>query len=256
MYVAEVSFESRAGAKRREAAQAICALLASWRSTGQILDPWPALARRGPSHVAFLLVPERASLVPRHDSDYGRKNRAGLKVASVAAPRVRIVGLETDGEPECRCRRPAAYVLYTTYLDLESPLRCGDCFRPVPLYRLPRMEGGVQEDAVFWAGDFRRCDALQMNCATGERFGTREVSRLDSSLSRRGRAVCDRLQAATGVPVFHYLYRYGGRSVAKEEARRCPGCDRRWLLREPWHRLFDFRCERCRLVSNIAFDVQ
>ena len=29
-----------------------------------------------------------------------------------------------------------------------------------------------------------------------------------------------------------------------------------WLRKEPLHRIFDFQCQRCRLLSNVAFDVR
>jgi predicted nucleic acid-binding Zn ribbon protein len=29
-----------------------------------------------------------------------------------------------------------------------------------------------------------------------------------------------------------------------------------WLRKEPLHRIFDFQCRRCRLLSNVAFDVR
>ncbi len=89
-----------------------------------------------------------------------------------------------------------------------------------------------------------------------ERFGLRELSNAGSSLSRRGRAACARIAKVTGTPTYYYLMRSGGRSLAREHERRCPGCNGRWRLEEPWHRLFDFRCDRCRLVSNIAWEVR
>jgi predicted nucleic acid-binding Zn ribbon protein len=94
-----------------------------------------------------------------------------------------------------------------------------------------------------------------MDCRTLERAATREMSRADSSLSKRGRAICDKVTASTGIPTYYYLYRYTATTMKQERARKCPSCAGEWLLEEPEH-IFDFRCDRCRLVSSISFDVR
>ena len=55
---------------------------------------------------------------------------------------------------------------------------------------------------------------------------------------------------------FYFLSKGRGRSRAAEQARLCPGCGGDWLLEEPRHDCFDFRCESCRLLSNIAWTVR
>jgi predicted nucleic acid-binding Zn ribbon protein len=42
----------------------------------------------------------------------------------------------------------------------------------------------------------------------------------------------------------------------REQRRRCPLCGGAWRLEKPLHRLFDFKCDMCRLVSNLAWDVR
>ena len=64
------------------------------------------------------------------------------------------------------------------------------------------------------------------------------------------------LEAKVGVPVYYYLMKHYGVSDKRDRQRRCPSCRGRWLLPESLHRFLDFRCERCRLVSNVAFDVR
>jgi predicted nucleic acid-binding Zn ribbon protein len=45
-------------------------------------------------------------------------------------------------------------------------------------------------------------------------------------------------------------------AIAVERIRKCPKCARGWALSEPFHGKFDFLCEHCRFISNIAFDVR
>lgn len=99
-------------------------------------------------------------------------------------------------------------------------------------------------------------DGLQMCCETGERFGTREISRFDSSLSKRGITICIRISELTAIPTYYYLYRSTGQSRKAEEKRKCPSCKGEWRLDESLHGLFDFKCSRCRLLSNISWAVR
>lgn len=77
----------------------------------------------------------------------------------------------------------------------------------------------------------------------------------DSQLSTIGRALAAKIETLTGVPTYYYLFRYNGRSLAAEKATKCIVCGGDWVLEKRWGD-FDFRCDGCRLVSNIAFDVR
>jgi predicted nucleic acid-binding Zn ribbon protein len=132
-------------------------------------------------------------------------------------------------------------------------MRCGGT---VALYRLPCPATGDYSGVLSWTSNYLACDTLQMNSAVGEMFGTRQMADLRSSLSRLGLAVCKEIEILTGRPVYYYLHRASGRSRSKELRRRCPYCDGAWLLKTPLHAKFDFRREKCRLLSNIGWNVR
>lgn len=46
-----------------------------------------------------------------------------------------IIGEDPECAPVCQCHYSSSYILFTNYLSLESPLRCGDCLGIVPLYK-------------------------------------------------------------------------------------------------------------------------
>jgi predicted nucleic acid-binding Zn ribbon protein len=170
-----------------------------------------------------------------------------------AALEVKVLGTRPESSSACECQTGGPLVLFTTYMRRASPLTCADCLRPVPLYRIPHTYGEEYGDVLRWESDYQACDTLYMNSGAGERFGEREMSRRDSSLSPRGRALCKSIAELTGRGVYYYLSRTGGRSRARELLRRCPDCGGEWLLEEPFH-IFDFKCDRCMLLSNISFD--
>ena len=109
----------------------------------------------------------------------------------------------------------------------------------------------------YWHHRYRVLDQLWTASDVGERFAYRQLSELQSDLSKLGRLVCRNVEKTAGIPTYYYLYRWYGRSVASEHRRSCPGCGRKWFADESqrlsW--FFGFRCDRCRLVSNIASDV-
>ena len=231
----------------------IYGLLGCLRRNGQILGKEYAIAQTGRMLRVYALVPEPNALHKSHDSRWVRESRRRLVEKGLTHLRVGIVGNDPTSRNADTCSDPRDYILFTHYLTTGSPLRCGECFDPVPLYRVPpTCDKSKYYSVGTWESDYQACDTLQMNCSTGERFGIREMSEADSSLSRRGRQLCADIEKSSGKPVYYYLLRYMKQTTtAKEEARSCPICGGAWLLESPWH-IFDFKCAACRLVSTLS----
>jgi predicted nucleic acid-binding Zn ribbon protein len=141
-----------------------------------------------------------------------------------------------------------------TYILLESPVRCGDCFGTIPLYKLPKACNNEYCEILSWESDYKACDTLQMNCSTGERFAIIQMSKYDSILTKRGLDICNRVKDLTGKPMYYYLYRQLGLGKKAELKSKCPSCYNDWLLKEQLYGFVDFRCDNCNLMSNIAWD--
>jgi predicted nucleic acid-binding Zn ribbon protein len=255
MFDAQIHFDLQPTADREDVSDAVNRLLGALRMSGQICGKeWP-IVRRDSGCAAYVLLPAADALSPEHHSVYVQQALEKLASAGLSEPRITILGEDLDGDDPCLCGTPPSYVLYTTYVSLEAPVRCGGCFLPIPLYSLPPMNHGEYSDVISWQSNYQACDTLQMNCLVLERAATREISRVESALSQQGLGICREWAASTGVPFYYYLYRYGARSRARELARLCPVCGGSWRLEEPWH-LFDFKCDRCRVLSNIAWDIR
>jgi len=256
MFTTEIQFNLSAKADTDQATSLLSELLGLWRQSGQIYDGFWPMTRRGRKLLVHVSLPEECSLNSRFANKYVRSAHKRLRGIGLSEPTIRILGPELEATPACSCRRRQSYILFTTYAHLGSSLHCGDCFSPVPLYRIPPTDGESYDDVLCWETDYKSCDSLQMNCSTGEKFGTREISRFDSSLSKRGRKICARIESSTKKPAYYYLYRGSGKSLARERVRTCPQCGGKWLLKKGMHKLFDFKCDKCRLVSNIAWNVR
>ena len=224
-------------------------LLGSWRRNGQILGKEFPVAQVSQTYRAFLSVPERDSLDAIHDNEYSKHDRNALE--SQTKIEIHILGIVPETNESCECAKHSFLVLFTHFLSLESALKCGDCFQPIPIYSLPKsvLDYGI----MSWQSDYKACDTLQMGCSTGEEFGIREMSQHESSLSNRGRETCEVIENATQTPTFYYLYHGDGKDESSEDERKCPSCGGEWLLETKLHDLFDFKCDACRLLSNIAF---
>ena len=139
---------------------------------------------------------------------------------------------------------------------MESPLKCADCFGIEPLYKIPKTADEEYHNIISWQSNYQSCDSLQMNCTVGEKFGTSQLSKYNSQLTQQGLKVCQSIEKVTGKKVYYYLYKYTAKSHKTELARKCPNCKGDWHLPEPLHNKFDFKCDKCNLLSNIAWDVR
>ncbi|MFC5474127.1 DUF2310 family Zn-ribbon-containing protein [Paraherbaspirillum soli] len=230
------------------------AYLGTLRMNGQILGrEWPLYLENNKC-ISSVLAPAKDSLDEKYSNLFvedclAEAKKSGVSIAS------RPLGEDVDSADGCGCLKPTGYVMYTTYLSLESPIRCMDCFGPVPLYKLPIMPSGDYSEIIRWQSDYQACDALQMNCTVLERSSTRQLSDVRSTLSKVGRENSDRLSAQMGKPVYYYLYRASGKSLSSERERRCSSCSEPWYIENALHSLFHFKCYKCRLLSNLAFNI-
>ena len=129
-----------------------------------------------------------------------------------------------------------------------------DTLQPLPLYRLPLTD--EQRDAIYcWKCTYLEYYSLWMECGKFEIPAYREYAEPHSKLSQMGRECCKNIESATGIPTYYFLKRYYGHEIKQEKKRKCPCCGKSWCqnVKDKTH-LFDFKCQRCRLVSNFGID--
>ena len=257
MYVNRVSVTSTNPHKfdKESATELLDAVLCALRMNGQVNGrEWPVFAS-GETVSAIVLSPEEQSLDARYNSKYVTAAIASCEADGLLMT-LEVLGEDTESLPMCHCPRPSAYVLFTNYTTLESPIRCMDCFGPIAMYHMETMESGEFNELITWQSDYQSCDRLQMNCSVLEKEAMQELLNIDSSLNTIGLDYCKTLAASSNHPFYYYLYSGESESIQTELERRCPGCGGDWRLRPRLHDLFDFKCDRCHLLSNIAFDIR
>ncbi|MBU2709305.1 DUF2310 family Zn-ribbon-containing protein [Zooshikella marina] len=253
MYTVEVNFGVNKTSELDDQVNLIDLLLGSWRMNGQILGREHPIAHTNEAISVFIKIPEEYSLSPKFNNKYVNKYFKEIE-DRFSVPLISVLGKEPRCSNICRCSASKSYILFTTYLALECPLYCGECFGVVPLYRIPKTYDDEYYNIICWMSDYQSCDSLQMNCAVGERFGTNQISKLDSPLTRLGLKVCDSIKEVTDKKTYYYLYKGSCKSYTQELSRKCPGCNGEWRLESALHDLFNFKCEKCSLLSNIAWN--
>jgi predicted nucleic acid-binding Zn ribbon protein len=255
MFAVELKFELGAPSKAEDQADAITWLTAALARNGNLLEEFLVISDSN-GWTVYGIIPAQDAFHRAHWNNLVLQRMSALRSVKLKRPRIRVLGAVPETATQCRCTAPKGFFLFTTFLHVEPPLWCIDCNGIVPLYRLPPSHTGEHSGLLAWQSNYQACDALQMSSTVGERFGTRQMSDLASELSRSGLAVCKDLKRLTSRPVYYYLYRESTRSHTVELRRKCPSCGGPWRLKEPLHAKFDFKCDKCRLLSNIAWSVR
>lgn len=234
----------------------INSLLGSYRSNGQILGQEFAIFQQNQEYITYLKLPDIDSLKKAYNNKYIAQNFEKLSNIGLEKPIFTILGEDAESASLCNCDTPKSYVLFTSYLCLESPLRCFDCFGTIPLYRIPKTYEEEYYDIICWQNDYQSCDRLQINCKVGETFAMNQMFKLNSALTKQGLKICRKISKITQKDTYYYLYKGKSRGIKFEQARVCPSCQEQWLLEQGIHGMFDFMCQKCLLLSNISWDVR
>lgn len=255
MYVLELQFDCFDNTTVSAVDRAINGLMEALRFNGQVLGrEFPITMGEG-TFTVRVVCPEAESLHPDNHSDYVNYCIGQLSEASLLAPKARLLGRDLNSEQAAEEEVPSWQVLYTTYVHTCSPLRSGETLLPIPLYRNGPTLNGDHKSVVKWQTEWQACDELQMaGGCKAEHAALNEITSVNSDLFRRGWDLRGRIEYITSIPTYYYQYRVGGESLKEEKSRKCPKCGGEWLLDEPLHDIFYFKCDDCRIVSNISWD--
>lgn len=230
----------------------ISQVLNQWLYNGQVIGREMPITYHQTAFQVSLCTPEQESLLPKNNSE--AVNEALLQAAEfgVNFAGFEIVGRDYQAEETSQTETPAFQMLYTTHLDTCSPLYDSEQFAPIPLYRLK--DQALAEEILNWQQNWQACDQLQMNGNLLEAQALEQICNEQSELAQFGRILCQKLEAKTKVPTFYYLYRLGSDEKV-ERNRKCPCCGGNWKLAEPLHGIFHFKCDHCRLLSNLSWEL-
>ncbi len=229
-----------------------------WRYNGQIIGReipvFLALQDNQQGFGVRLICPEEQSLLADFNNSAVTQALAKAEKCGVIFESFQVVGEDLNSDLTFRENKPQWQILYTTYLQVCSPLHSGDSLQPIPLYRQLSQNPALSMDIIKWQENWQACDQLQMNGTVLEAETLQQISETKTNLFKHGYALTKEIEEYTKIPTYYYLYRVGGKSLASEQARCCPQCGGDWALTEPLFDQFHFKCDKCRLVSNISWN--
>ncbi len=226
-------------------------LMSNLVKNGQIIGGSETSFISGNELISFQTSLEEDSLSADYFNHYTKERIEKIENWCGAKIKYEVIGQIPSGSI-CTCAHSESYILFTTALNDSGQLDCGTCGKVVPLYRLKQLSSEDRSDIIAWESDYKSCDSLQLGCAVGERWATKQMSDYRSQLSQYGLQICTRIREVTGVQTFYYLHNYRHISHRKDIARLCPSCNGPWLLKEQWLGYYDFKCDKCSLLSVLS----
>ena len=194
---------------------------------------------------ARVSVPYLDSLDEKYDNVYVKKAFQRLSACLSDPLKRQYVGEDfTYGDDVATGENAEHYVL-SIHPKLEdlSPVRCGHCGDHIPYYLLPDLSEETACHLTSWATNYAAYDKLFYATGIGEISAHKMLSRVSSELNGKGMSVCRMLENEFKKPVYYYLYRFYGKHSSK-----CPVCGGDW--KQPEDSLFDYKCDRCKIVAD------
>ena len=257
MYLTDVFFINNAPEKAEQQIPLLNRVIDQWRYNGQIIGrEIPLFFATQENEHGFgvrVVCPEQQSLLPEYNNTEVERALAAAEKCGLIFDSFHIVADDVNSDSTHQGDEPAWQVLYTTHLQSCSPLHSGDDLTPIPLYKRLKNIPHLSQDLIKWQENWQACDQLQMNGAVLEQQALHEISSTDSNLFKHGYYLTKAIEQHCGIPTYYYLYRVGGESLSAEQNRRCPLCNGKWTQNPPHLGIFHFKCEQCRLVSNLSW---
>ena len=252
MYIQEISIDIKSKVNKNELIDEFQMLMSFYRGSGQTQGRIESQYITDNKIVCLPYTLEKNSLGRKYNNFYVKKQTKKLEELCKSSLLFKTVGKSYSSyKTPCTCKKSSFFILITNYTSIDSPLTCGTCNRSVPLYRLPVYYDYGYMPILSWETNYISCDRLQMNCAVGERWALNQMQEIKSPLSKQGLKICKKIEELTSIPVYYYLHNY--RKLKGDQLLiPCPGCNKKWSLKEPLHNFYDFRCDRCKIVSTIS----
>jgi predicted nucleic acid-binding Zn ribbon protein len=257
MYTHQLSIKVADAANIADAFSEFEFLLASYRSSGQILGTeFNAFIDNG-NISSIVRTHEEDSLSSQYNNFYVKLRTERLEELCSNKMMVERKGQLHDTATVCNCAKSDFYMLIADHSVVDSPVKCGTCFEVVPLYKLPAYYEHGFGPVLTWEANYQACDTLQINAEVGEEWATEQMSNPNSELSINGRSIAAGIEQNTGINTYYYLHNAKETTVEDELDSKCPACTNDWLLMQPLAGgIFPFKCDNCRLISTFSSGLQ
>lgn len=252
MYIQEIAIDIKSNTSKDDIVDAFNGLMSFYRGSGQTQGKIESQYIDTDKIVCLPFTLEEDALDKKFNNFYVNRQTKVVEELCDSSLTFKTVGKSYHSYPGgCKCKKTDFYIRITNYLSIDSPLTCGNCNKPVPLYRLPAYYDYGYIPILSWESNYISCDRLQMNCEVGERWALNQMQKITSQLSKQGLEICRKISELTAIPTFYYLHNYD-KFKGDSLDRPCPSCGKKWNLKTELHRLYNFKCGNCQIVSTLS----
>lgn len=219
-------------------------------SNGQIHNDYTVI-KNNDIYSAIVTLIGTDALNEKYNSEYVKEHKKEIELIYDIAVETLGANIYAD-ENYCTCGCKTGYILFSTYVNSGSPIHCLDCWREVPLYKLPHIQ--KQKDyhgETLWAHYFMKAvDTLgTYNWAT--KWAKKQLADPNSELSKEGIEICADFEKATGKPFYYLLITDSDKSKL---LKICPICGEPWrnyeIKSEEGNSIELCLCDKCRLALD------
>lgn len=254
MYIQEITIDIKTKANQDEVMDEFGLLMAFYRGNGQTQGKIQSEYIENGRIVCLPYTLEKNALNKKFNNLYVKKQIEKVEALCNSKLTFHTVGKSYESyNGPCKCKKSDFYILITNYATIASPLTCGTCNKSVPLYRLPIYYDYGYMPILSWETNYISCDSLQMNCEVGERWALNQMEEITSPLSKQGLEICRKIEELTSIPTYYFLFNYK-KFKGDELIKPCPSCGKKWSLKYRLHNFYDFKCDRCKIVSTLSLN--
>lgn len=253
MFKQKISISINSKFDRNKLVEEFDALMGNLCKTGQIIGNYETPFIADNELISFQTTLEKGSLSKRYYDEYVVQRVKNLEQWCNSKLKVEVIGKAIpEYKDVCNCKKHDFYILNTNAFNDSGFIDCGTCNKVVPLYKLPMLTYQERYNMFRWEQNYKSCDLLQLGCTVGEKWATKQMSDPTSQLSNEGIEICKKIKELTGVSTYYYLHNYRHISPDRDRARSCPSCNGKWLLRKSLFDFYNFKCDKCRLLSSFS----
>ena len=153
-------------------------------------------------------------------------------------------------EKICTCKTCSFYLIeYSIHIE-SSPILCGDCSRPVPLYKIPYFKKEVDHyTLITYRKMYDNIFTLWID-GLHDSFTKKQMTDYRSSLNKAGLKLRKELEKLTNIPVYFSLHNplgcYYKFTFNNRNLKRCPSCKGKFSPIK--HEYVDKICPKCKMA--------
>ena len=258
MFVAELTFECFDNTTVTQVERAVNDVLEALRYNGQILGREFPIVMGDGCFTVRVLCPEQESFSRQFNSAFVEEKLLALSDAALLSPKVKWLGQISTPMPVQKTFTRAGK---SSIPPISTPVHRCEVEIRLDRSRFIVCQPHEQKIIKMWCnGRFIGKPAMKYKCLHD--LLTQKPPRCQKLMIRsalclsQGMKLRERIEAQSQIPTYYYQYRVGGTDLKSEQDRCCPSCGKQWRLDSPLHEVIYFKCDNCRLVSNLSWNYQ